>query len=198
MQIQQEERDEDPFSILDQRDDPLLQPASPLLEIRQSQTTNTTSNVGTTDTTDSEPATPSEIANSSDTGSVGSGGNATLTENGCAMTTHLQTNQQASWSHGIVNTCCGDATGSTCYYRIQSTVSGTIACEIPSCTDLQSEDQSLHLGFKPLTSTNGKGKWGNVFPSFGMMSGAVSDLFLSRTSAAFSLLPILALAVVLF
>ena len=49
-------------------------------------------------------------------------------------------------------------------------VSGDQECEIPSCPDLESEDPTRMIGFVPLNSTNGQGKYGNIFLSLGMLS----------------------------
>lgn len=136
---------------------PLLTERS-LLEARQASNTTTTT---------SAPA-PESTAS----GSAPDGGNATITEPGCSMTNHLAVNQQASWGSGFVNTCCGFATGTQCWYRKQDTVSAEEECEIPSCDDLESEDNSRMVGFLPLNSTNGSGKYGNIFLSFGMLSPA--------------------------
>ncbi|EPQ25948.1 uncharacterized protein PFL1_06403 [Pseudozyma flocculosa PF-1] len=112
------------------------------------------------------------------TASAGSaaGGDATVSadtnQGSCQMTNKLSVNQQASWSNGIINTCCVYATYSTCYLRIQSTVSGAEACEIPDCNDLASNDRAKMIGFNALNSTNGQGSLGNIYPSFGQGNGA--------------------------
>lgn len=141
-----------PFEL----DDRSLLSERSLLEARQNTNATTTSSAA-------EPS-----------GSASAGGDATLTEPGqCNMTNHLAVNQQASWGNGFVNTCCGFDRGSQCWYRRQDSVSGNDECEIPSCEDLYSEDASRMIGFVPLTSTNGEGKYGNIFLSLGMLSPGV-------------------------
>lgn len=132
-----------------------------LLEARQA------SNASSSSATASSSA-PESTAS----GSAPAGGDATITESTCSMTNHLAGNQQASWGNGFVNTCCGFATGTQCWYRRQGDVSGEDECEIPSCADLESEDKARMIGFVPLNSTNGSGKYGNIFLSFGMLSPA--------------------------
>lgn len=129
-----------------------------LLEARQS--TNTTSS--------SSSSAPASTA----TGSAPAGGDATITEPTCSMTNHLAVNQQASWGNGFINTCCGFAKGTQCWYRNQNAVSSDLECEIPNCADLESEDAARMIGFVPLNSTNGSGKYGNIFLSLGMLSPA--------------------------
>ncbi|KAJ1029308.1 hypothetical protein NDA13_002559 [Ustilago tritici] len=107
---------------------------------------------------------------SSSSSSAPPGGEATITESTCSMTTRLSVNQQASWDNGFVNTCCGFATGTQCWYRNQNMVEGQDECEIPDCADLQSEDKARMIGFIPLSSTNGSGKYANIFLSLGMLS----------------------------
>lgn len=51
-------------------------------------------------------------------------------------------------------------------------ISGQDECEIPDCSDLESEDKARMIGFVPLNSTNGSGKYGNIFLSLGMLSAA--------------------------
>lgn len=126
-----------------------------LLEARQA--TNTTSS--------SAPA-------STASGSAPLGGDATITEASCSYTNHLAVNQQASWGSGIINTCCGFASGTECWYRRQANVAPQDECNIPSCADLQSDDPARMDGFIPLTSTNGSGKYKNIFLSLGQLSAA--------------------------
>lgn len=80
------------------------------------------------------------------------------------MNNTLSQNQQAGWTDSIVNTCCTSDKDTTCWYRVQAKVSAQDACRIPSCDDLFSNDQDRMIGFRPLTSTNGQGKYGNTFP----------------------------------
>ncbi|KIS70822.1 uncharacterized protein UMAG_01970 [Mycosarcoma maydis] len=103
-------------------------------------------------------------------GSAAVGGEATITEEACSMTNHLSQNQQASWGNGFINTCCSFNNGVQCWYRKQDTVSAQQECEIPGCADLLNEDRSKWVGFVPLNSTNGEGKYGNFFLSLGMLS----------------------------
>lgn len=131
-----------------------------LLEARQA--TNTTS-------TSAAPA-------STASGSAPDGGDATITESNCSYTNHLAVNQQASWGSGIINTCCGFAQGTECWYRRQADVSPQDECNIPSCDDLLSEDPTRMDGFVPLTSTNGSGKYKNIFLSLGQLSAATIAL----------------------
>ncbi|SPO23509.1 uncharacterized protein UTRI_02188 [Ustilago trichophora] len=138
---------------------PLLSERS-LLEARQASNTTTTA------------TTSSSAAQSTASGSAPAGGDATITESTCSMTNHLAVNQQASWGNGFINTCCGFSTGTQCWYRRQDDVSPQQECEIPSCADLESEDKSRMIGFNPLNSTNGSGKYGNIFLSLGMLSPA--------------------------
>ncbi|SPO22179.1 uncharacterized protein UTRI_02188_B [Ustilago trichophora] len=137
---------------------PLLSERS-LLEARQASNTTTAT-------------TSSSAAQSTASGSAPAGGDATITESTCSMTNHLAVNQQASWGNGFVNTCCGFSTGTQCWYRRQDDVSPQQECEIPSCADLESEDKARMIGFNPLNSTNGSGKYGNIFLSLGMLSPA--------------------------
>ncbi|TKY87385.1 hypothetical protein EX895_004062 [Sporisorium graminicola] len=140
-------------------DDAALPSERSLLEARQS--TNTT--------TSSASASASAPTAS---GSAPVGGDATITESNCSMTNHLSVNQQASWGNGFINTCCGFSQGTACWYRNQNAVSADLECEIPSCAELESEDKSKMIGFVPLNSTNGSGKYGNIFLSLGMLSPA--------------------------
>ncbi|SJX62081.1 uncharacterized protein SRS1_10728 [Sporisorium reilianum f. sp. reilianum] len=137
-------------------DDAALLSERSLLEARQASNT----------TTSSAPA-------STASGSAPAGGDATITEATCSMTNHLAVNQQASWGNGFVNTCCGFAKGTQCWYRNQNAVSADLECEIPNCADLESEDSAKMIGFVPLNSTNGSGKYGNIFLSLGMLSPGV-------------------------
>ncbi|PWY98576.1 hypothetical protein BCV70DRAFT_212913 [Testicularia cyperi] len=143
--------------------EPIVLSERDLLEARQA--TNASASASGTST--------ASAAESTSTGSAPAGGEATITESTCSMTNKLSVNQQASWGQGIVNTCCGFATGTQCWYRNQSTVSGNEECEIPDCSELESEDASKMLGFVPLTSTNGQGKYGNIFLSLGQLSAGV-------------------------
>ncbi|SNX82867.1 uncharacterized protein MEPE_01573 [Melanopsichium pennsylvanicum] len=147
-----------PFLDRSLSDDSSLLSERSLLEARQD--TNTTAT-----TTSSAPE-------STASGSAPQGGDATITESTCSMTNHLSVNQQASWGNGFVNTCCGFATGTQCWFRRQEDVSGNDDCTIPSCADLESEDKVKMVGFSPLNSTNGSGKYGNIFLSLGMLSPA--------------------------
>ncbi|CDS01877.1 hypothetical protein, partial [Sporisorium scitamineum] len=105
-------------------------------------------------------------------GSAPAGADATIASSTCSMTNHLAVNQQASWGNGFINTCCGFEKGTQCWYRNQNAVSAELECEIPSCADLETEDASKMIGFVPLNSTNGSGKYGNIFLSLGMLSPA--------------------------
>ena len=106
-------------------------------------------------------------------GSAAPGGDATITDSACSMTNHLSINQQASWGNGFINTCCGFDAGTQCWYRHQNSVAPELECEIPSCADLETEDKSKMVGFVPLNSTNGSGKYGNIFLSLGQISAAM-------------------------
>lgn len=131
-----------------------------LLEARQATNTSSTSSA------------PLSTA----TGSAPEGGDATITEASCSYTNHLAVNQQASWGSGIINTCCGFASGTECWYRRQADVAPADECNIPSCEDLQSDDPARMDGFVPLTSTNGSGKYKNIFLSLGQLSAATIAL----------------------
>ncbi|SPO44441.1 uncharacterized protein PSANT_02126 [Moesziomyces antarcticus] len=143
-------------------DDAALLSERALLEARQA--TNTTAS--------STASAPESTAS----GSAPAGGDATITESTCSMVNHLAVNQQASWGNGFVNTCCGFAQGTQCWYRRQQDVSPQDECEIPSCSDLESEDKAKMIGFVPLNSTNGSGKYGNIFLSLGMLSPGMMNL----------------------
>ncbi|KAJ9477930.1 hypothetical protein PHBOTO_001510 [Pseudozyma hubeiensis] len=151
---------DDPSSSLLERslDPSLLSSSETILEARQANTSNAT--------TTSSAAEPS--------GSAALGGDATITEPSCSMTNHLSQNQQASWGNGFINTCCSFNQGVTCWYRRQDDVSPQQECEIPNCDELASDDKSQWLGFVPLNSTNGQGKYGNTFLSLGMLSPAAA------------------------
>ncbi|CCF53121.1 hypothetical protein NDA11_002373 [Ustilago hordei] len=136
-----------------------------LLEARQSSSNSTS--------TSPSPSSSSSAPDSTASGSAPPGGEATITESTCSMTTRLSVNQQASWGNGFVNTCCGFATGTQCWYRNQNMVEGKDECEIPDCADLQSEDKTRMIGFIPLSSTNGSGKYANIFLSLGMLSAGM-------------------------
>ncbi|SAM81369.1 uncharacterized protein UBRO_02926 [Ustilago bromivora] len=135
-----------------------------LLEARQSPSNSTST---------SPSPSSSSAPDSTASGSAPPGGEATITESTCSMTTRLSVNQQASWGNGFVNTCCGFATGTQCWYRNQNMVEGQDECEIPDCVDLQSEDKARMIGFIPLSSTNGSGKYANIFLSLGMLSAGM-------------------------
>ncbi|KAJ1028401.1 hypothetical protein NDA16_001568 [Ustilago loliicola] len=136
-----------------------------LLEARQSPANSTSTNPSA--------STTASAAESTSSGSAPPGGEATITESTCSMTNRLSVNQQASWGNGFVNTCCGFATGTQCWYRNQNVVSGQDECEIPDCADLESEDKARMIEFIPLNSTNGSGKYGNIFLSLGILSGGI-------------------------
>ncbi|SOV04907.1 uncharacterized protein UDID_02926 [Ustilago sp. UG-2017a] len=140
-----------------------------LLEARQSPSNSTS-------TSPSPSSSSSSAPDSTASGSAPPGGEATITESTCSMTTRLSVNQQASWGNGFVNTCCGFATGTQCWYRDQNMVEGQDECEIPDCADLQSEDKARMIGFIPLSSTNGSGKYANIFLSLGMLSAGMTTV----------------------
>ncbi|GAC92594.1 hypothetical protein PHSY_000148 [Pseudozyma hubeiensis SY62] len=150
--------DDPSSSLLERSLDPSLLSSEVILEARQASSSNAT--------TTSSAAEPS--------GSAALGGDATITEPSCSMTNHLSQNQQASWGNGFINTCCSFNQGVTCWYRRQDDVSPQQECEIPTCEELASDDRSKWVGFVPLNSTNGSGKWGNTFLSLGMLSPAAA------------------------
>lgn len=85
----------------------------------------------------------------------------------------------------MVNTCCTTAKGSACYIRLQSQVSAAVACEIPDCDDLASDDATRMASFVPLTTTDGQGKQGNFYPTYGQGGAAalhVSPLLVGLTA----------------
>ncbi|EST07916.1 hypothetical protein PSEUBRA_003043 [Kalmanozyma brasiliensis GHG001] len=127
-----------------------------LLEARQAANTTTTASAPDTTSTGSAPL----------------GGDAVVVESGCSVDNKLSSNQQASWGNGFINTCCGFDQGTQCWYRNQANVPDSEECTIPNCADLESDDSSKMLGFVPLNSTNGSGKYGNIFLSLGMLSPA--------------------------
>lgn len=153
--------DDPSSSLLERSLDPSLLSSEVILEARQASSSNATN--ATTTSSASEPS-----------GSAALGGDATITEPSCSMTNHLSQNQQASWGNGFINTCCSFNQGVTCWYRRQDDVSPQQECEIPNCDELSSDDKSQWLGFVPLNSTNGQGKYGNTFLSLGMLSPATA------------------------
>ncbi|WFC99635.1 hypothetical protein MYAM1_002380 [Malassezia yamatoensis] len=114
----------------------------------------------------SEPA--STVNSLESSGAASAGATATLTadtaQGTCTLDNALSENQQAGWTDEIVNTCCTVDSNTTCWFRVQSKVNAEDACKIPNCDDLNSNDQDRMVGFNPLTSTDGKGRYGNVFP----------------------------------
>lgn len=95
------------------------------------------------------------------------------TNNGtCEYDNELDSNQQAAWSDTWISTCCTNEKNSICWYRLQDKVSADVACKIPNCATLNSNDQSRMMGFRPLSGTNGEGKFQNIFPII-FLSGAV-------------------------
>ena len=60
---------------------------------------------------------------------------------------------------------------STCWYRIQAKTAPEVACKIPNCEALNSNDPGAMLGFRPLSGTNGEGKYNNIYPIL-FLSGA--------------------------
>ena len=118
--------------------------------------------------TSSDVPTPTASNQLEHSGVASAGATATLSadtpQGTCTMDNALSQNQQAGWTDSIVNTCCTAATETTCWYRIQAKVSAEEACKIPNCDDLASNDRDRMLGFVPLSSTNGEGKYANTFP----------------------------------
>ncbi|WFD20154.1 galactose-6-sulfurylase [Malassezia caprae] len=87
------------------------------------------------------------------------------------MSNDLDNNQQASWTESIVTTCCTGEKTTTCWYRIQAKIDAKEACTIPVCADLNSNDPEKMAGFRPLSGTNGEGKYQNIFPILFLSSG---------------------------
>ncbi|WFD31690.1 hypothetical protein MSPP1_002729 [Malassezia sp. CBS 17886] len=112
--------------------------------------------------------TPSASNDLEHSGEASSGATATLSaetpKGTCTFDNPLSPNQQASWTDTIVNTCCTATTMSTCWYRIQAKAEPSLACQIPDCDELFSNDPDKMLGFRPLSGSNGIGKYGNSFP----------------------------------
>lgn len=110
-----------------------------------------------------------------ETGSAAKGKNATIhadTLNGeCVVQNKMDPNQQSSWNEEIVNTCCTGPKASTCWYRLQAKTAPEVACKIPNCEALNSNDPGAMLGFRPLSGTNGEGKYNNIYPIL-FLSGA--------------------------
>lgn len=121
-----------------------------------------------TTATSSAPA----ASNSGSSGTAPLGGDAIVVEAGCNVDNKLSQNQQASWGNGFINTCCGFDQGTQCWFRNNANTPDSEECTIPTCADLESEDATKMLGFVPLNSTNGSGKYGNIFLSLGMLSPA--------------------------
>jgi len=127
-----------------------------------------------TQTTAATPSNPSGVDKNNtsnhleSTGSASPGATATLqadTSKGhCEMSNDLSVNQQASWDEYVVSTCCTSSDYAECWYRVQASVDAKLACVIPKCQDLQTNDPDKMLGFKPLSGSNGQGKYQNLFP----------------------------------
>ncbi|WFD34489.1 hypothetical protein MCUN1_001330 [Malassezia cuniculi] len=101
-------------------------------------------------------------------GTAGSGATATVsadTSDGpCSVSNNLDGNQQAAWDETWISTCCTQEKSSICWYRFQSKVSAEDACRIPNCAALNSNDMNQMIGFRPMSGTNGQGKFGNIYP----------------------------------
>lgn len=122
-------------------------------------------------TTSSASTSSSASASSSSSSSSSSGGGTlNITQsasedppNGCSMSNNLSAGQSASWTDTTASSCCVASTSSTCYFRMQSSVSSTERCTIPNCADLASGDSAKMVGFKPLSTTTGSGTQNNTF-----------------------------------
>lgn len=130
-------------------------------------------------TTDRMP-TPTQSASSDknhieNSGTADDGDTASIsadTGNGtCEFDNELDGNQQAAWSDTWISTCCTNEMNSICWYRLQDKVSADVACKIPNCATLNSNDMDAMMGFRPLSGTNGEGKFQNIFPII-FLSGA--------------------------
>ena len=101
-------------------------------------------------------------------GTANSGATATVSadtsQGPCNVSNELDDNQQAAWDDTWISTCCTNERDSTCWFRLQNKVSAEDACKIPSCRDLLSNDMNKMIGFRPLSGTNGKGKFQNIYP----------------------------------
>lgn len=134
--------------------------------------TNGTTAQTPTPTQDPSPSASNQIEQ---TGSAAVGATATISadtaQGSCTLGNDLDGNQQASWTESIVTTCCTGEKTTTCWYRIQAKVEPSDACKIPVCADLNSNDPDKMAGFRPLSGTNGEGKYQNVFPILFLSSG---------------------------
>lgn len=125
---------------------------------------------------------PSASNKLEETGSVSKGATATLSadtpKGTCELDNALSPNQQAGWTESVVNTCCTKDQYSTCWWRAQAKASPEDACKIPNCDDLFSNEHDKMLGFRPLTSTTGMGKYGNTFPILFLSAAARPSIHL--------------------
>lgn len=130
---------------------------------------------GTVSSSISQGPTPSASNQLEHTGSAAVGATATLSadtaQGTCTFNNDLDGNQQASWTESIVTTCCTGEKTTTCWYRIQAKVDAADACKIPVCADLNSNDPERMAAFRPLSGTNGEGKYQNIFPILFLSSG---------------------------
>lgn len=131
------------------------------------------------------------------TGSASSGSSSTntntTTANGtkCEMLGRISSNQQVSWSGQYIQTCCTTMVDATCFLRSNDDGSGspTIkadpnACyQVPPCSDLLGGDLNAMAGFKPLSSTWGKGTQKNHY-MFSLKDSASPTLIKSVSIAA--------------
>ncbi|CAO1630724.1 unnamed protein product [Parajaminaea phylloscopi] len=141
---------------------------------RQAQTTSAASSSSASSTGGASTSSSSSGAEAS-TG----GGSVQVTEpasvappSGCSMTNQLSGGQSASWTETTASTCCTNATASTCFFRMQSSVNSTAQCIIPNCSILASGDTSRMAGFKPLSTTTGSGGNNNTFTIHSNGAGA--------------------------
>lgn len=125
--------------------------------------------------TTSGPPTPTTANQVESTGTAEPGTVANITadttDGGCMVNNTLSNNQQAGWTADMITTCCSSDVDSTCWYRLQSQISAEEACTIPDCVPLMANDQPNMAGFRPLSGTNGKGRFANSFPIL-ILSGA--------------------------
>ncbi|PWN28764.1 hypothetical protein BDZ90DRAFT_230774 [Jaminaea rosea] len=79
------------------------------------------------------------------------------------MSNNLSPAQSASWTDYSASTCCTNSTATTCFFRLNSDVSGQERCTIPNCATLEDGDTAQMAGFKPLSTSSGSGPNNNTF-----------------------------------